>query len=160
MMLPIIKGNKLEGYLDSSKPYPPKFTETKDGVKINDKYEEWQVMDQTLMGWLYSSLSLDVVAQMINYNNSQELWKNVQDLQGARTKAKIMWYKNEIQITRKGSMKMRECLNKMKEYVDNLQLACYDYTLNDLFTQILSGLNSEYTTIVVTLSEKRKSYLD
>lgn len=51
-------------------------------------------------------------------------------------------------------MKMREYLNKMKEYTDNLNLAGCNYTLIDLFTQILSGLDNEYTPIVVTLSEK------
>lgn len=62
MILPIIKGNKLEGFLDGLKACPPKFIETEDGQKINEKYEEWHVMDQILLGWLYSSLSLDVVA--------------------------------------------------------------------------------------------------
>lgn len=70
-------------------------------MKINTKFEKWQVMDQTLLGWLYSSLTLEVAAQMINCSRSQELWKNVQDLAGASTKAKFMWYKNEIQRTRK-----------------------------------------------------------
>lgn len=51
---------------------------------------------------------------------------------------------------------MKDYLNKMKEYVDNLQLAGCNYSLNDLITQILCGLYSEYTPIVVTLSEKEE----
>lgn len=153
MILPIIKGNRLEWYLDGSNPCPPKTIEIEEGSKINNKFEEWQVMDQTLLGCLYSSLSLDIATQMINCNSSQELWKNVQNLVRASTKAKVIWYNNEIQRTRKWSMKMREYLAKMK-YADNLNLAGCNYTLTGLITQILSGLDSEYTPIVVTLSEK------
>lgn len=49
---------------------------------------------------------------------------------------------------------MREYLTKMKEHSDNLNLVGCNYTLIDLITQILSGLDSEHTPIVVTLSEK------
>lgn len=41
----------------------------------------------------------------------------------------------------------------MKEYAFNLQLAGCNYTLNDLFTQILCGLDNEYTHVVVTVNE-------
>lgn len=140
--------------MDGSKPCPSKFIETKHGQEVNEKYEEWQVIDQTLLRWLYSSLSLDVATHMINCKYSPELWKNVQDLVGAITKGKVMWYKNENQRTRKGSMKMRDYLIKMKEYANNLQLASCNYLINDLFTQILYGLDSKYTPIVVTLNEK------
>lgn len=57
-------------------------------------------------------------------------------------------------------MKMRDYLNKMKEYADNLQLVGCNYTLNDLITQIVCGLVSEYTPIIVTLSEKERSDMD
>lgn len=90
MILPIIRGNRLEGFLDGSKACPPKLVDTENGQKLNEKFEEWQVMNQILLGWLYSSLSLDVAAQMVNCGSNRELWKNVQDLVGASTKAKIM----------------------------------------------------------------------
>lgn len=67
-----------------------------------------------------------------------------------------MWYKDEIQRTRKGSMKMKDYLCKMKEHTDNLQLVSCNCTFNDLITQILCGLDSEYTPIIVSLSEKEE----
>lgn len=89
---------------------------------------------------------------MLYCSSSQELWKDVQDLAGASTKAKVMWYKNEIQRTRKGSMKMKDYLNKMKEYADYNWHAVI--ILSMIFLLKLCGLESEYTLIVVTLSEK------
>lgn len=156
MILLIIRGNKLEGFLDGSRPCPPKFNETENGQTINEKFEEWHVMDQLLLGWLYRSLYLEIAAQLINCRTRQELWMNIQELAGSNTKAKIMWYKNELQRTRKGFLKMKEYLNKTKEFADNLQLAGCTYSLNDLFTQILSSLDSEYTPIVVQLTHTKE----
>lgn len=40
---------------------------------------------------------------------------------------------------------MEEYLNKMKQLADNLKLAWSPLSLFDLFSQILAGLDSEYT---------------
>ncbi|KAJ0011021.1 hypothetical protein Pint_34054 [Pistacia integerrima] len=51
-------------------------------------------------------------------------------------------------------MKMEEYLTTMKAFSDNLTLAGSPISLSDLITQILSGLDAEYTLIVVQLSDK------
>lgn len=154
MILPVIKGNKLEGLIDGSKPCPAKFIQIENGEALNDKYEEWQVSDQILLGWLYSTVTTKIATQLIDCKSSQELWSQIQELVGANTKSKIMWYKSEIQRTRKGSLKMQEYLNKMKSLADNLQLAGCPFSQLDLFIQILGGLDNEYTPIVVQLLDK------
>lgn len=50
MIPPIIRGNRLEGFLDGSRECPSKFVAIEDGHKLNEKYEEWHVMDQILLG--------------------------------------------------------------------------------------------------------------
>lgn len=45
-------------------------------------------------------------------------------------------------------------VQKLKSRGINMNLVGFNYTLIDLFTQILSGLDSEYTPIVVTLNKK------
>lgn len=79
--------------------------------------------DQLLLGWLYSSISIDIATQLINCSTSQELWQTTEEMADAATRAKEMWLKGELQRTRKGSMKMEEYLAKMKSLSDNLQLA-------------------------------------
>lgn len=53
-------------------------------------------------------------------------------------------------------MKMEDYLNKMKQISDNLRLAGSPLTLYDLFSQILAGLDSEYTPVVMTLLDKKE----
>lgn len=103
---------------------------------------------------MFCSFSIDIAAQLVHYKTNKELWTEVQELTGAATKAKILWYKGEFSRTRKGSTKMEEYLNKMKNIADNLQVAALVLSSTDLYTQILSGLDVEYTPIVVQLQEK------
>lgn len=151
-MLPVIKGNRLDSFINSTNPCPPQETVIDKGSEPNPKHDEWMVKDQLLLGWLYSSITPEVAAQLINCTTSQQLWTSIEQMTGAATRAKELWYKGEIQRTRKGSMKMKEYLNKMKSIADNLQLVGSPLSLKDLYAQILCGLDSEYTAIVTQLT--------
>lgn len=51
---------------------------------------------------------------------------------------------------------MAEYLAKMKVVADNLLLARSPISTNDLVTQTLAGLDTEYNPIVVQLSDKEE----
>ena len=71
---------------------------------------------------------------------------------GDQSKSTITSLKSEFHGTRKGYLKMEECLTKMKKLTDQLKLAGNLVTLSDLIIQILNGLDSDYNPIVVKLS--------
>lgn len=150
-VLPIIRGNRLEGYITGKTPCPEEEIITDAGKTPNPKFDDWVVTDQLLLGWLYNSINLDIAAQFIDCKSSQELWKGIEDMAGAQTRAKQLWYKNELHRTRKGSLKMEEYLQKMKTLADNLQRSGSPISLSDLISQVLCGLDTEYTPIVTQL---------
>lgn len=84
----------------------PAMVATDKGTEPNPKFEDWVVTDQLLLGWLYSSISIVIAAQLINCKTSRELWSSTEEMDGAATKAKELWFKGELQRTRKDSMKM------------------------------------------------------
>ncbi|KZV34405.1 hypothetical protein F511_34028, partial [Dorcoceras hygrometricum] len=158
MILPIIRGNKLDGYVLGTKLCPPEFlprTTPGSTVKIpNPEYEEWLSNDQLLLGWLYSTMSSDIASQLMQKATSKELWDGAKELSGAQTRSRIVYYKAELQKTKKGGMKMEEYLTTMKAIADNLAMAGNPIPLPDLIVQILSGLDAEYTPIVTLLTDK------
>lgn len=101
------------------------------------------------------SLFLDIATQFIDCKSSQQLWNNSKEFAGAENKAKVLWYMGEFQRTRKGQTKMEDYLNNMKQIADNLKLAGSPLPLSDLFFQILAGLDSDYTLVVMTLLDKQ-----
>ncbi|KAI9185156.1 hypothetical protein LWI28_004799 [Acer negundo] len=158
MIMPVIKGHKLDNYVLGTKLCPPEFlpgTTPGSTVKIsNPDYEEWISYDQLLLGWLYSTMNPDIAFQLMKKSTSKELWDAAKELSDAHTKSRVIYYKGELQKTRKVGMKMEEYLNTIKAFFDNLALAVSPISLLDLITQILSGLDVEYTPIVVQLSDK------
>lgn len=64
-------------------------------------------------------------------------------------------YKGELQRLRKGNLKMDEYLQKkIKELADNLLLVGSHIPIDDLITQTLVGLDTDYNHVVVQLVEK------
>ena len=101
MVLPVIRGNRLEGFITGSKKCPPEFITTieENGdaeIGENPAYEEWVVQDQILLGWLYNSMEPDLAAEVMGNETSQELWEAVKSLFGIKTKSNIVYYKREF----------------------------------------------------------------
>lgn len=123
-------------------------------MKLNPAYEEWCVVDQLLLGWIYNTLSVGIASQVVGCQSSQQLWKAVKDLAGAHTRSRVTLLKGELHRTRKGGLKTSEYLAKMKSLSYNLFLAGSPISSEDLVIQTLAGLDNEYNAIVVQLSDK------
>lgn len=108
----MVRGNRLEDFIFGSNPCPPATVTTTSGSEPNPKFEEWIVTDQLLLGWLYNLISVDIAIQLINCKKNRELWCNIEEMAGATTKANELWFKGELQRTRKGSMKNARILGK------------------------------------------------
>lgn len=50
MILPLIRGHRLEEFINDTNPCPPVFIETTTGTTPKTKFEEWQATDQLLLG--------------------------------------------------------------------------------------------------------------
>ncbi|KAK4276358.1 hypothetical protein QN277_019315 [Acacia crassicarpa] len=99
-------------------------------------------------------MTVEIAGQMTGCRTSSSLWKSIIEFVGANTKSRITFLESEFQQLKKGSLKMRDYLAKMKSVSDNLTLAGCPLSLADLVTQTLIGLDIEYTPIVVLLFEK------
>ncbi|KAI4346153.1 hypothetical protein L6164_013226 [Bauhinia variegata] len=154
MILPMLRGHKLDNYILGTKPCLEPFIISESGRKANPVYEEWVTNDQLLLGWLLNSISQEIATQLLHCQTSKELWEAAQSLSGAYTRSRITLLKSEFHRIRKGTMKMEEYLNKIKNLFDSLTLAGSLVSTSDLITQTLSGLDSEYNLIVVQLADK------
>ena len=67
----------------------------------------------------------------------------------------MVFYKREFLKIQKGNMKMADYLKDMKKLVDNLALARHLVSLDDLVSQVLTGLDSaKYNPLVCQIAEK------
>ncbi|KAL5569822.1 hypothetical protein UlMin_026397 [Ulmus minor] len=130
MVLPVIRGNRLDGFIKGTKECPPEFIIKEDSgfeeVHLNPDYENWIAQDQTLLGWLYNSIDVEVAYEVMGNESSEDLWKALETLFGT-----------------------------MKKLADNLALAGQPIGIDDLVSQVLAGLDSlEYNPVVCQINEK------
>jgi histone deacetylase 1/2 len=165
MVSTIIRGHRLDGYITGAFPCPPeevlvKVSAAEAGKQVvmkyvyNPEYGQWVVNDNLLMGWLYGSMTEAVGTEVMNCNTSASLWRALEVLYGAHSKAKVDDTRTLIQTTRKGELSMVDYLHKMKAWADVLALAGSPYSDNLLTASILSGLDAEYMSIIVAIESQ------
>ncbi|KAL2498366.1 Uncharacterized protein Adt_23916 [Abeliophyllum distichum] len=78
VIMPIVRGHGLEGYLLGTNECPLQIISTQitteAGVMVRSsphpEYSRWMSVDQLLMGWLYSSMSSEIVMRVMGCNSS------------------------------------------------------------------------------------------
>lgn len=127
LALPITRGCKLDGYMLGTKFCPDEFitntyTNAVTRKTLNLAYEDWQQWDQQLLGWLKNSMTQDLETQLLNYENSKEIWEETQSLAGAHTRSRVIYLNSEFHSLRKGKRKMQDYVIKMKKLSEELKL--------------------------------------
>eukprot|EP00261_Vitis_vinifera_P036785 XP_019078028.1 PREDICTED: dr1-associated corepressor homolog [Vitis vinifera] len=104
------------------------------------------------MCWIYSSLTEDVMAQIIGLDTASEIWTALEKIFSAASKACIMQLRFQLQTTKKGGLSMMEYLLKIKSIVANLLAIGENITEQDRILYLLAGLGAEYNSFVITVT--------
>ncbi|KAF4392606.1 hypothetical protein G4B88_015249 [Cannabis sativa] len=79
MVFTIIRGHRLEGFINGQKPCPEQFITTgipnssDSQVSVNPEYENWLVHDQLLMRWLCGSMTEGIASEVMGGWRDYEL---------------------------------------------------------------------------------------
>lgn len=122
---------------------------------LNPTFAQWHQLDQSLLGWLLSSISKEVHAQVTNLTTSQKLWNSLEKLFGNQSRAKLMQLKLELQSIKKNSLSINAYFSKIKQLSDNLAMAGQPVSDVDFVMYLLAGLRLEYDAIVGNINSSR-----
>ena len=70
----------------------------------NPAYVNWRAQDQTLLSWLFSTISEGILSSVLNYNTAFDVWKSIEKQFGVQSEAKVMQLRYELDTLRKESM--------------------------------------------------------
>ncbi|KAH9671623.1 retrovirus-related pol polyprotein from transposon RE1 [Citrus sinensis] len=164
-VLASIRGNRLEGFINGTKSEPEQYLtrRTADGstqVIENPEFITWKSQDQTLLGWLLSSISEGTLGLVITLDSSYAVWKTLEKKFGVQSEAKVLQIKYEINTLKKDSMNVEDYCMKMKALAD--KLACAGSPLNDreLLMHILNGLGSGFIDIASFITACKMDFDD
>jgi hypothetical protein len=94
------------GIVDGSEPSPSQFTSTKhknQGI-LNSSYVVWQYKNQTILSWIISSLSPEVVSTIYGLKTSRFAWQALGARFAAPSTSRISLIKRKLQSLQQGSM--------------------------------------------------------
>lgn len=128
--------------------------------RLNQAYEEWEVLDQNVHSYLFSSLSKEVMTQVIARETVAETWKAIEGMYVVQTCARIMNLRIALANTKKGNLSVADYFAKM-ESLGN-EMAVFRRRLDDeeLVEYIITGLGEDFTSLVTALTTMVEPILD
>ena len=146
----VIIAHGLEGYIDGTNKCPMKFLDQQSS--INPLFTLWMHQDRMLLSWIYSSLTKNIMMQIVGHKTSYDSWTTLESLYASTNHACIMQLKLELYSSQKGSKKISEFLLHIKKIVDNLNAINETISEKDHVMYILGGLGSDYLSFVVSIT--------
>lgn len=149
-ILPFLKGHRLYGYIDGTISPPPP---TVDG-KPNLAYTDWALQDQLILSAINSSLTNNVLAQVLECTTSREVWNTLSSLFSAQSSAHIMQTQFQLATLKKGSETISEYFHKATALSSSLSVAGRPLSPSEFIIYLLAGLGSEYESIVTSITTR------
>uniref|UniRef100_A0A6N2MKS3 Uncharacterized protein n=1 Tax=Salix viminalis TaxID=40686 RepID=A0A6N2MKS3_SALVM len=114
-------------------------------------YIVWQYKDQTILGWIISSLSPAVVSTIYGLETSRLAWQALGARFAAPSTSRISLIKRKLQSLQQGSMQCQQFLDAVKSLADELSAVGKPIEDSDLILSVLNGLNSSFHSFVTTM---------
>ncbi|RVW62840.1 Retrovirus-related Pol polyprotein from transposon RE2 [Vitis vinifera] len=134
----VVYANGFEEYIDGTKPCPPQELHT---GELNPDFVQWRSFDRMVLSWLYSTLTPDIMGQIVGFQTSHDAWMALHKIFSASSKARILQLRLEFQTAKKGADPMLEYILKIKTISDNLAAIGEPVKETDHILQLLGGLD-------------------
>ena len=158
--LPYFRGQGVFGYLDGSISIPPKelaATDATTGVITtvpNPAYEQWVRQDSLILATINTSLTEDVLSQVMTYTTSKDVWSALHQNFSSISRAKAVQLRTQLATSKKGSLSAKDYFMSIKRMADELALAGQPLKTDETLTYILAGLGQEYDSLVSTITSR------
>jgi hypothetical protein len=155
-VMPAIKAAHLEDLLLSIEKMSTKTTTTKDGESVveknNPEYLNSVTRDQALLGYLFSSLTCDVLQGVTMLTMLVAVWSALQEMYASHTRAGSINTHIALAMTCKGASTMADCFNKMKRHANEMAATCQSLGDKEFVAYVLTGLDEEiYNSFVSSI---------
>jgi hypothetical protein len=150
---PPVRGAMVLGLLDGTDTALNKTLEVEDFDKKktmvpNPAYATWLAHDQHVLGWLVNSLSPEILAHVIDQDNTIVAWSTITSMFSSASKSKASHLRTALNNSKKKDMTADQYVTKMKGYVS--ELAAVEKIVDDdeFVGYILNGVDKTYSALV------------
>jgi hypothetical protein len=156
-LVPFLRSAKLMGYLDGTLPAPAQLiassTATGAAQVANPAYIRWYDQDQQLLSGLLSSMTEDVLWDVVAATSSKEVWDSLQK-KFSSTRARTVQICVELATTKKRDSTAADYYRKITGLANELAAAGAPLQDDEVLSYLLAGLPAEYDPFVTSITTK------
>jgi glutathionylspermidine synthase len=161
-VLTVLRGVQLAGFLDGTNNTTAEKIVIKSQKESNEDSQEvpnpafalWKAQEQQVLSYLLTSVSRDVLIQIVALPSATEVWKHIQTSFVSQSRARVINTRMALVTTQKGSSTVAEYISKMKTLADEMASAGKKLDDEELTSYILARLDSEYNSIVSSIAAR------
>lgn len=151
-MEPYLKCQQLFHYVDGSGTPPSRFLP--DSTTINPAYLTWTQTDQLILNALISSLSDNLIAQVVGKSTARDVWFALETLFASKSHAQIIQLRYQLATISKGSTPVSEYFHKVKHMSNTMSATGTPLSSPKFVSYLLAGLNSDYDALVPSVTAR------
>jgi hypothetical protein len=151
-----LEGNNFYGYVTGDLPCPPKFLQsTSIAIRVeNPAYTPWYQQDKLIMSAAISSLSVEIVANVVVLRTSREVWVALEKMFASQSKACVMQTRYQLATLKTGALSISDYFQKAKTLAQSLAAIGEPLKDSKLVSYILASLGLDYDSLVTTVTTR------
>jgi hypothetical protein len=149
------------GFIDGSMSPPPRQvpSSTAAGAELvpNPAYGAWYDQDQQLLSGLLSSMTEDILQDVVEATTSQEAWDILKRMFSSAIRARAVQVRVDLATTKKRDLSAADYFRKIKSLAAELAAADAPLRTDEIIAYLLAGLPSYYDPFVTSITMKTES---
>lgn len=114
----------------------------------NPAYKAWFAQDLQVLGFLFSSLTREILQQVAGATTAAQAWSMIGDMFSTKSKAGSISVLLALTTTQKSPMTISEYIAKMTSLADEMAAAGEPLDDEELVAYIINGLDSDFDAAV------------
>jgi hypothetical protein len=155
---PFLRGHDLYGFIDGTNTPPSTKVSTSPGgtltVSTNPDTIRWLRHDQLVLSMLMSSISDEMLPQVLGCKIAQELWKTLDNTFTSESQACVLALRLQLTTAKKGNLSVSYYYQQIKHTVATLAAAGHPISDQEFTSYLLGGLGSEYDPFMTSVTTR------
>ncbi|KAF9664119.1 hypothetical protein SADUNF_Sadunf17G0123000 [Salix dunnii] len=147
--LVFLKSHDMVGLVDSTNPAPAK---TLSDGSSNPAFSTWSKKDNSVLSWLYASITEKLVSTVLNLETSKQVWDALQARFSSTSRSRVAFLKRQLQTISQGNRNCLSYIEEAKLFSDQLSAAGKPVDEQDLISYLLSGLKPQFMPFITAFT--------
>jgi uncharacterized membrane protein YgcG len=154
-----LKGSQLAKYIQSGTQSPSPFLapekgkeDSKETPQHNPDYEAWVAKNQTVLNYLLSNMSKEILGQVNNEVTASGAWAAFEKLFSSQSWVWVISSRMALAMATKGTSSISEYYGKVKTLADEMASARRKLEDEELVSYILMGLDVDFDLVVLAVT--------